>query len=316
MKPITGTFIDEITCDIPSQNWGLGDWRLEFDTMKNAGIDTVILIRAGFRDMAAFPSEVLGIRDVPDLALFFLDEARRCGMKMFLGCYDTGTLGFEWTDWQRDWDINRRFIPEIHARYAGHSAFHGWYVSPETVKGTEGAREIYSRYTDLMRDLAPERPILLSPGWPSYIYRDDTKEDRHRKFLDEWDAIFSRAKNVDLIAFQDGSCCYGNDFDQTFELDDWLHETRDLCNKHEIALWHNIEGFTWKMPIKFPAQDWRYLKRRMEIASKYAEKLITFEFSHFLSPNSMIPGAAKLFERYWEEILGKNPVLMRYGKKR
>jgi len=29
MHAITGTFIDEITRDVPSQNWDLGDWRLE-----------------------------------------------------------------------------------------------------------------------------------------------------------------------------------------------------------------------------------------------------------------------------------------------
>ena len=27
---ITGTFLDEITHNIPSQNWGAGEWRQEF----------------------------------------------------------------------------------------------------------------------------------------------------------------------------------------------------------------------------------------------------------------------------------------------
>lgn len=310
MLPITGTFLDEITYDIPSANWGIDEWRLEFDTMKTAGIDTVIIIRAGLRDMAAFPSEVLGIRDVPDLCQLFLDEAHRCGMKLFFGCYDSGTLGFEWTDWRRDWEINRRFIREIQSRYGDHPAFFGWYVSPETVKGSDGAQEIYSRYSSLMRETAPDRPILISPGWPSYVYREDAKPDRHRKFADEWHAILSRSPAIDIAAFQDGSCCYGNDLDQTYELDDYLRETRQLCQEHDITLWHNIETFTWKMPIKFPTQDWRYLKRRMEIGSRYAEKLITFEFSHFLSPNSIFPAARNLYRRYREEILGENPRLM------
>jgi len=41
----------------------------------------------------------------------------------------------------------------------------------------------------------------------------------------------------------------------------------------------------------------------MDIAkSSGVEKLITFEFSHFLSPNSMYTSAHLLFERYAELI--------------
>ena len=56
---ITGTFLDEITHDIPTQNWGPREWARDFDAMKAIGIDTVILIRAGYREVAAFDSRVL-----------------------------------------------------------------------------------------------------------------------------------------------------------------------------------------------------------------------------------------------------------------
>jgi hypothetical protein len=36
----------------------------------------------------------------------------------------------------------------------------------------------------------------------------------------------------------------------------------------------------------------------MEEASKVAEKIITFEFAHFLSPHSCYPAAHNLFKRY------------------
>ena len=42
--PITGTFIDEITYDIPSSNWTLEKWRRDLDNMQNIGIDTLISI--------------------------------------------------------------------------------------------------------------------------------------------------------------------------------------------------------------------------------------------------------------------------------
>ena len=40
---ITGTFLDEISHDIPHQNWGEKEWERDFRSMKTAGIDTVIL---------------------------------------------------------------------------------------------------------------------------------------------------------------------------------------------------------------------------------------------------------------------------------
>ena len=39
---ITGTFLDEITYDIPSNNWGEKEWTEDFRIMELIGIDTVI----------------------------------------------------------------------------------------------------------------------------------------------------------------------------------------------------------------------------------------------------------------------------------
>lgn len=43
---ITGTFLDEISHDIPHQNWGEKEWDNDFANMKAIGIDTVIMIRS------------------------------------------------------------------------------------------------------------------------------------------------------------------------------------------------------------------------------------------------------------------------------
>ncbi len=57
--PITGTFLDEISHDIPHQNWGEKEWDDEFGYMKAIGIDTVIMIRSGYRKFITFPSRYL-----------------------------------------------------------------------------------------------------------------------------------------------------------------------------------------------------------------------------------------------------------------
>ena len=47
MLKITATFIDEITGDIPHQNWLAEDWDKDFAAMKAVGIDSVTMIRCG-----------------------------------------------------------------------------------------------------------------------------------------------------------------------------------------------------------------------------------------------------------------------------
>ena len=75
--PITGTFIDEITYDIPSSNWSLDQWKADFDNMQEIGIDTVIFIRGGLEDKSVFPSKVLGTPYADDFASFVFEETSK-----------------------------------------------------------------------------------------------------------------------------------------------------------------------------------------------------------------------------------------------
>ena len=56
---IKGTFLDEISHDIPHQNWSEKEWSMDFKHMKSAGIDKVILIRSGYKNWITYPSKVL-----------------------------------------------------------------------------------------------------------------------------------------------------------------------------------------------------------------------------------------------------------------
>ena len=91
--PITGTFLDEISHDIPHQNWGEAEWDADFGHMKAMGIDTVIMIRSGYRKFITYPSEYLVAKRccyTPhiDLLDMFLRLADKHGMKFWFGLYD------------------------------------------------------------------------------------------------------------------------------------------------------------------------------------------------------------------------------------
>lgn len=55
------------------------------------------------------------------------------------------------------------------------------------------------------------------------------------------------------------------------------------------------------MPWRFPPIKWEKFLWKLESAEAAGiSEGITFEFSHFMSPNSMYPAAGALFDRYCE----------------
>jgi len=297
MLRITGTFIDEITHDIPSQNWGHEEWACEFKTMRETGIDTVILIRAGYGPYATFNSKVLrekaGCFPVYDDQVdLFLTQAERCGMTFFFGTYDSGVYWHR-GQYQEEVDINRAFCDEVIHRYGDRDAFGGWYISHEISTYDEGMMQVYQILADHLRALKSV-PILVSP----YIkgvkqFGDDAITlEQHEQ---EWATVFARLEGtVDIVAFQDGNV-------PLEKLSDYLAINRQLATRYGIRSWSNVESFDRDMPIKFPATDFRKLRYKIEQADDAGmEKLITFEFSHFMSPNASYRSARHMYNRYTE----------------
>jgi hypothetical protein len=304
LLPITGTFLDEITHDIPSQNWGECEWDREFALYKKIGIDTLIIIRAGYRNKCIFQAKCLpDLLPIPhDLGEMFYSLADKHGLKMFLGTYDSGHFWYKRT-WWKEVDINRVFIDEAYARYGHHASFQGWYLTHETGKNDAHIIELFNNIGGHCKQTA-NFPVLISP-YPQGAKQLGENAFTLEESFDHWDRIFSETRqSFDICAFQDGQVHYQ-------ELPDFIEGIGKIGKKYGVTIWSNLESFDRDMPIKFPPADWRYLRFKMEAASKVAEKIITFEFPHFVSPYSCYPAAHNLFKRYcegvglnWEEILG------------
>jgi hypothetical protein len=295
---ITGTFLDEITHDIPSSNWGRAEWAQDFRLMKAIGIDTVILIRAGCGRIAVYPSQVLqrevGIYPVyEDLADLFLDLAEENGMDFYFGTYDSVSYAPRERTIQEHLDLGRDFIDEAWERYGRRAAFKGWYLTFEIARKEPTRLACLRQLGEHCKALSPQLPTLISPYIAGgKLVRDPvTLEDHYR----DWDGILGELAHViDIVAFQDGHVDYD-------VLPDFLQANSELIRKHGMQAWSNVESFDRDMPIDFPPIDWRKLWWKMEAAQTAGvEKLITFEFSHFMSPQSSWPAARGLFRRYCE----------------
>lgn len=293
---ITGTFLDEISHDIPSNNWGAAEWAADFDYMQSVGIDTVILIRCGYRDQTTFQSAVLSeiqtMRPVyTDLVDLFLEQAERCGMVFFFGLYDSG-LYWNRGQHEREVEINLRVTEEVADRYGHRSAFGGWYMSHEMSKLDDKTVSLYKQLTEHVRSIK-DVPVLMSP----YVhgrkqFGDPVTIEQHAA---QWDSILGRLSGmVDILAFQDGQVGFA-------ELPDYLSVHRELGSRHGMRVWSDVESFERGMPLDFLPIAWPNLRYKIEAARVAGvEKLVTFEFSHFMSPQSMYPSAHRLFERYME----------------
>ncbi len=300
--PITGTFLDEITYDIVPSNWTEEDWDKEFATMKDVGIDTVILIRCGLKERLAYPSEVISkhVKTLPvyfDYVKLFLSLSGKYGLKFFFGLYDSGWYWLR-HDWKKEVEINLEVVKEFLDNYGDSPAFAGWYLPHETHNTSLRIIDINLALAEAAkkeRDL----PVLMSPYYGGKKFLGESRGYSLEEHIRQWDEIFSRLKGlVDYVAFQDGTV----DF---LELEDFTRETAKVARSHGIEFWANVETFSRDMPVKFPPIDFRKLLYKIEVASRYASKLITFEFSHFLSPNSIFPSAKNLFKHYERYILGR-----------
>ena len=303
---ITGTFLDEISHDIPHQNWGEKEWEQDFAHMKAIGIDTVIMIRSGYRKFITYPSEYLIKKHkcyMPsmDLVDLFLRLADKFNMKFYFGLYDSGHY---WDTNDLSWEIddNKYVIEEVWKKYGHHKSFQGWYLSMEISRKTKGAITAFHSLGKQCKDVSGGMPTFISPwidgkkaveaSGSAIIKENAVSIQEHER---EWNEIFDGIHDVvNACAFQDGHIDYD-------ELDAFFSVNKKLADQYNMECWTNAETFDRDMPIKFFPIKFDKLRMKLEAAARAGyKKGITFEFSHFMSPQSSYIQAGHLYNRYKE----------------
>lgn len=310
--PITGTFIDEISHDIPHQNWGKDQWTADIKHMKSIGIDTVVMIRGGYRKFITWPSEYLinnhhcyrPHEDLLELLLTICDEE---GIKFYFGLYDSG-LYWDTGDMMHEVSANQHVIEEVWNAYGHHPSFAGWYMSMEISRKTKGAIPAIYTLAKQCKDISGNLPTFISPWIDGKKAVMAASSELHKQdvvsLLDhqnEWDEIFEGIHQVvDACAFQDGHIDYN-------ELDAFFGINKQLADKYGISCWTNAETFDRDMPIKFLPIKFEKLRLKLKAAQRAGyDKAITFEFSHFMSPQSCYFQARNLYDRYVEYLNFQN----------
>ena len=295
--PITATFIDDISYDIPSSNWSDDDWRRELDIMKSVGIDTLVFIRGGLGDKMIYPSEKFYSLRKNDFPKLIFTEAAKRGMDVYMGMY-ISEISWNYGDYETEIKQNRIFTKEVCQRYGDMPSFKGWYIPHETSLNIWNISEVMSGLSYMCKEITPEKKVLISPffyssaiastepGAPKPLEPDDVFE--------VWDEILEKVgPNIDICAFQDGTA-------PIRRYKEYFEATRKLCRKHNMEHWVNVETFERDVRCMYYPIPFDLLSTKLDMAAGLTDKAMTFEFSHFMSPQSIYPSAHNLFERYKE----------------
>lgn len=277
MKLIEGTFLQFHT---GMREVSATQWAKELDAMRTARMRMIILQWTQVDGKNLF--------DPPDPFPTILDLAHRRGMKFIFGLrYD----GRWWREWgsaeylREEAKQSASLAREVHRRYGKHPAFAGFYIPYELWDGsfteaqTESLCELLQAIGSACRQIAPGKPVLLAPFFAGLLPPE--------RFEQLWTSLL-QGKSVDVVALQDGVGARGWDEQIEQRVPPYFAAMQRACKQRGVRLWCDLECFRLtnnnpSRPAFAPASAERIV-RQLKAVSPYVERIVTFDFYHYMSP--------------------------------
>jgi hypothetical protein len=307
--------------------WTPQQWRATLDQMRAAGLNIVILQYLQARDGAvpatseSFVPEVPG---APDPVGVILDHADRHEMSVLIGLrLDQRLLGSVFLNDPNE--LRAALADELprnvalaqflaaHYRLKHHRSFGGWYLPLEFANFEETApnprdgwvsqlngftKALSSECNRLAPGLVAISPYFNGAVAPGSGLVDARQMGRNfARFLDGTD--------VSVVMLQDGVGVKSLPAGQVagYVLP-FLSSVKDACRRlsrpgREVEFWLNVESFTqFDQSTRVPADIGR-LRKQIALGRAQAEKVVTFEFTHYL-------GSEPLYDEYLQLIRARS----------
>lgn len=275
------------------------DWRRKIREISQTGMEYIVIMATALYDRCYFNSSVFPFADMPckDPIEEVLDEADKCGLKVFLG---NGFYG-DWTKAGQNIrsreviDRSFRAMEELTALYAQHTSFYGWYFPDETCIILNFSKD-FVKYVNLCsarcHELTPEKKTLIAPYGTNLALANS----RFIHTLEELD--------VDFIAYQDEVGVKKTKVDRTKRIFEKLRIAHDKAGRSE--LWADIElfdfeGMVYKSAL-IPAPFER-VKKQIENVAPYADKILCYQYPGIMNPSvsqsfAGHPDSVRLYDSY------------------
>ncbi len=299
-----------------SSTWSDESWQQEIEYMKEAGIEYLILqdvanksYKSSGGAWSVYYDSDLDVFDgatvYPDVIESALRNCKDSGIKVFIGLAmfdDFWTEGAITSQYSEMCGVAADMVEEIynkyHSRYA--DCFYGWYFTPEFNNvltcqiNINGMSRGLNRIIDSINKSNPDLPLLFSPFFAEYL--------ANGKLLTLVNLVRLlngiNLRDGDIFAPQDAIGAYWTSPDNLEKVWKMYSAAVDSCDA-DIRLWANCENFslafadtaldgiltrpatenTQSVPSTLDRFVWQ-----MDIASKYAENIITFSYNHYFSP--------------------------------
>lgn len=296
-----GSFIQSHLC----MDWDDARWQSEFGSMREAGMDFIILMTTVDTDTAGvtraiYPTAIEGIQPSPhDLVEACLRNAKNAGMKVMVG------LNFD-EHWWRIADgsspvwleqrllqgneiaaeIMRNYFP----RYS--DVISGWYwvweIEPSFCANPivmEVLTQALNVNLDFLHSLKPSLPVMLSPFMNCSLGDSDN-------CARVWKQILTNAHfaDGDIFAPQD---CIGSGYLTPDCVEEWFSKLHDIIPANPaVRFWANIELFDQRF---WTSADVGRVKRQHDVLAPYVDGFISFAYSHYVSPHYKNPALHRAY---------------------
>jgi hypothetical protein len=289
-------------------------WKKELEAMKRAGNDTIIIQRLEADGESFMPD--CHDREAVDPTETILDYADDHEMQVFIGLWSS--IWPEPKVITADADLlnitrgeNIRVANAAWSRYGKHKSFTGWYIPQEIwninwqKEENERIRAFYRVVSDHCKGISNNKPVAISPFFsPFGNANEEAVTAVYTTFLMGDEKV--QGAGIDIVMVQDGvgARCRNAPSDIFGSIQPYfrafLNATREASKVKKVALWGDIESFKTvqggcidnsKTPFKGAPADFSRLQIQLEAASfdfdenqPFFEKLVTFDFFHYMSP--------------------------------
>ncbi len=313
-----------------SSSWDDERWQTEVENMLDAGIEYLILQDVANKSAEAaggtwtvyYDTELDCFGDASfggDVIEAALRNCEGSGIKVFVGLAmfdDFWLQGAITAQYNEMCTAAAEMTKEIYGKYYEDysDTFYGWYFTPEINNvltcqvNIKGQAEGLNKIIESIDTLNPDMPILLSPFYAQYLAAGPVLTLSNLvRFFD-----YTNFRDGDIFAVQDAvgaKWVKEEDLEMTWKM---YSEAVKSCDA-DIKLWANCENFSLAFAdtaldgiFTRPATEntvsvTETLDRfvwQMDIASKYAENIITFSYNHYYSPDYVNPGFIETYYDY------------------
>lgn len=328
-KPeFTGTFIQSWMTSV----WDDERWAEEAQNMKKAGIEYLVLQSLadkayknnGGEWKVYYDTDVEALKDAAfggDCLEPALKACQAEGIKVFVGLsmfddfWSEAGIGSLYQDVCR---VAGDMAEDIYIKYGEKykDTLYGWYYTPEISNGflcqltLDGIILGINRIIDRLDEIDASMPLLMSPFYSEYIATGPVVT------LCNYVRFFNKVnfRDGDIFAPQDAIGAKWTR-EKSLEMTWKIYKAAfDTC-KADIKLWANCESFDGAIASEIlggalspkiteytsniTATLDRFV-RQMEIASKYADNIITFSYNHYYSPSNVNPAFINTYYDYIE----------------